>query len=106
MLEVTVKDGDTIWGLSRRYGVREDDIRTANADVISNGNDVLLVGQRLIVPDIYATRVKVRERETEWLNTSTTELSNFCFSHSYSARLSLLFFPLTPLSLVGRPCPG
>jgi len=42
----TVIKNDTIWGLSRKFGVTEDQIREAN----NLTTDTIWVGQRLIIP--------------------------------------------------------
>ncbi len=42
----TVAKGDTIWGLTRKYGITEDALREAN----NLKTDVIWIGQRLIIP--------------------------------------------------------
>lgn len=42
----TVVKGDTIWGLTRKYGITSDALRTSN----NLTTDVIWVGQRLIIP--------------------------------------------------------
>ena len=42
----TVGSGDTLWGLSRKYGVSVDDIRQAN----SLTSDTIVTGQSLSIP--------------------------------------------------------
>ena len=42
----TVGAGDTLWGLSRKYGVSVDEIRQAN----SLSSDVIVTGQSLSIP--------------------------------------------------------
>jgi len=42
----TVVKGDTIWGLTRKYGVTGDSLRQAN----NLSSDTIWVGQRLIIP--------------------------------------------------------
>lgn len=42
----TVEKGDTIWGLTRKYGVTGDALREAN----NLSTDVIWIGQRLIIP--------------------------------------------------------
>ena len=42
----TVVKGDTIWGLTRKYGITGDALREAN----NLTTDVIWVGQRLIIP--------------------------------------------------------
>jgi len=42
----TVEKGDTIWGLTRKYGVTGDALRAAN----NLQTDTIWVGQRLIIP--------------------------------------------------------
>jgi len=41
-----VEKGDTIWGLTRKYGITGDALRTAN----NLQTDTIWVGQRLIIP--------------------------------------------------------
>jgi soluble lytic murein transglycosylase-like protein len=41
---VTVAPGDTLWGLSKRYGIPLNNLAAANG---MNANDILLVGRRL-----------------------------------------------------------
>lgn len=42
----TVVRGDTLWGLSRKYGVSVDAIKTAN----NMRNDTVVLGSRLVIP--------------------------------------------------------
>jgi len=42
----TVMKGDTIWGLTRKYGVSSDALREAN----NLSSDTIWVGQKLIIP--------------------------------------------------------
>jgi len=42
----TVVRGDTLWGLSRKYGVSVDAIKKAN----SMRNDTVVLGSRLVIP--------------------------------------------------------
>lgn len=45
----TVREGDTIYSISRRYGVHPTVIKFANPDVIRE-KDLIHPGQRLVVP--------------------------------------------------------
>ncbi|MFV0525339.1 MAG: LysM peptidoglycan-binding domain-containing protein [Acidimicrobiales bacterium] len=54
----TVADGDTLWGLSNRFGVSVEALASANGltDV-----DTLKPGQQLVVPDVDTVDVEVND---------------------------------------------
>ncbi|MDR2735745.1 MAG: LysM peptidoglycan-binding domain-containing protein [Puniceicoccales bacterium] len=53
--DYVVKKGDTIWKLSRRFGLKVGDILSANS---LDKNDKILVGQKIFLPNISEDAVK------------------------------------------------
>ena len=56
----TVKKGDTVWDIAKKYRPKDEDLRQTVYDILTTnnigGNDVLRPGQRLLIKDGRATK--------------------------------------------------
>ncbi len=70
-LTYTVQKGDTLYALGKRFGVKVDSIRNANA---MSDNDVLKVGQKIVIPsDDLSLNSAVDKSNTRAFDTYTVQ---------------------------------
>ncbi|UDM32064.1 LysM peptidoglycan-binding domain-containing protein [Lentilactobacillus laojiaonis] len=77
---ITVQAGDSIWGLSQKYNVTMDALEKANH---INVDDVILVGQSLIIPDGTTTNYSTTQTNASYTTPVTTN-TNYSNTNSNS----------------------
>jgi murein DD-endopeptidase MepM/ murein hydrolase activator NlpD len=104
-VDYTVKKGDNIWVIARRYGLSTYSIVSANYETLTS-NDYLPVGMELRIPNRNGIMTELKKNQTLWdlMQTYGTDLSavlefNQIQSPSHIARGEKIFIPgATPVN--------